>query len=299
MTRARGVDVSVAQGPSVDWAAARAAGVEFAIVKLTEADTGVDPTGLENAARARAAGLAVSFYHYANLHGSPEGQAALFARQIRAAGGADFPPALDLEHVDPRTMRSPLSKADTCVWAVRFVKAMHAEGFPVLRLYSYPSYLFQLMPELASSGLAEITELWIADYSKGASPPEGSVPATHDPSSPLYLHGLWPSWAAWQTHGDDQKGAAPGSPGAPRIPGFPGAVDHDTLNGPLSSGQGPGASLLTSSGVDLSRPLGWLVGLAALGGIGWALGARTEGRKTLASVQIRLRSILASRRRFG
>jgi len=59
-------------------------------------------------------------------------------------------------------------------------------------------------------------------------------------------------------------------------PGGPPPVRDVSVVEP-SIGPGPGPS-----GVDLSRPLGALVGLAALGGVGWALGTRTsQGREAV------------------
>ena len=54
--------------------------------------------------------------------------------------------------------------------------------------------------------------LWMADYSHGEAPAEGSHPFTPLP---------WSTWAMWQTSGDKSS----------RVPGIVGAVDHDVFNG--------------------------------------------------------------------
>ncbi|MGI8311899.1 glycoside hydrolase family 25 protein [Saccharopolyspora hattusasensis] len=65
-----GIDVSHHQGDAFDFAAARAAGIEFAILKATEGGTWIDPQFRRNLAAARSAGMLVAAYHY-QRHGVP------------------------------------------------------------------------------------------------------------------------------------------------------------------------------------------------------------------------------------
>lgn len=60
----KGIDVSHWQG-SVDWAKVRKDGVEFAILKCTEAIKYVDATFSKNKKDARTAGVLLGFYHFA------------------------------------------------------------------------------------------------------------------------------------------------------------------------------------------------------------------------------------------
>lgn len=272
---ARGIDISSAQGPNVDLRKVRDAGRSFVIVKLTDG-LGVDRDAATNMKKARDAGLARSAYHFSSYRNAPEVEAKHFAATIRAMGGVDFPPTLDFESVDPATMRSRLSPEATAQWAVTFLRTMRGEGFDLVWLYSYPSYLKQLGGALIASGLPTECDLWIADYSKGAHPPLGAVPVIFDPKSSWYLPGTWETWACWQTHGDDDKGATPGSAGAPRLPGVPAAVDHDIFNGPpsLLGFDGPVSPLVRPGGTSPAPSLGkGGGGLAVAVGVGVALAA--------------------------
>ena len=91
----RGVDLSRFQ-TSVDWEAARAAGVTFAFIKATEGGDGLDPmfethwTAAGNAGIRRGAYL---FYYHCR---APEDQARWFFRHVPRTPGA-LPPVLDME----------------------------------------------------------------------------------------------------------------------------------------------------------------------------------------------------------
>lgn len=75
---ARGVDVSTWQHPGgqpIDWEAVEAAGVTFALVKITQGVGYVNPWGLADLDDARAAGLLVGAYHYYEV-GAPAAEQA-------------------------------------------------------------------------------------------------------------------------------------------------------------------------------------------------------------------------------
>lgn len=93
MTTTYGTDRSHWQG-IVDDPTVKAAGYEYVIIKATNGANGIDPNYMGNRQRAKAAGLAVGFYHFAEP-GDPVEQAQFFADTIRTVG--DMPPWLDLE----------------------------------------------------------------------------------------------------------------------------------------------------------------------------------------------------------
>jgi len=66
-----GIDVSHYQG-AIDWPSVAAAGKRFAIMKVTEGQTYVDPGYASNHAGARAAALPVSAYHFARPSSAPK-----------------------------------------------------------------------------------------------------------------------------------------------------------------------------------------------------------------------------------
>lgn len=251
-SRAFGIDVASPQG-TVDFTKAKAGGADFAIVQLTRGNIR-DPGSVSRMRAAHDAGLPVLPYHFAILNGSlsPEDQAALFAQAIDDAGGSDGPVALDLEHVDPKTMLSPIGSAPTVEWALRFVREIRSLTGRAVLLYSYPAYLQQLGDALTSSSLPKETRLWIADYSKGIVPSDDAQP--HVPA------GTWDTWTVWQTHGNDNT--PPGS-GQSRIPGVNGAVDTNFVNGSLD------VLLAPDGGGGVLPIIGAGIALLAIGGLAW------------------------------
>jgi len=235
---ARGVDVSSAQGV-IDWAAVKAAGITFAIIKLTEGAAGIDSKAAFNMSGAGTNSILKLAYHFAHYQGDARQQAKFFAQKIKDFGGLDGPPCLDFEQVDSKTNLSPLSKAATCQWAKDFIDEMHNQGFPIVWIYSYPAYLVQLMPDLETSGLASLAQLWIADYgqtvNQSGDVADGAIPVIWKSSTYASVAKLWPTWVCWQTHGNDDL---PKGSGRPRIPGIGNAVDHDRFNGTVKQLKG-------------------------------------------------------------
>jgi lysozyme len=90
-----GIDLSRFQ-TSVDWATARANGVNFAFIKATEGGDQVDPLFSDHWRGARAAGVATGAYHFF-YHCRPAiEQARWFFRHVPRSPGA-LPPVLDME----------------------------------------------------------------------------------------------------------------------------------------------------------------------------------------------------------
>lgn len=101
---AEGVDVSHHQG-TIDWAAARSGGIEFAYIKATEGVGYVDPKVDQHLTGARAAGLVTGLYHFGRPDTNTAAQdAEHFATEVNArsaAGPGSLPPCLDLEERTP------------------------------------------------------------------------------------------------------------------------------------------------------------------------------------------------------
>ncbi|MFF6807076.1 GH25 family lysozyme [Streptomyces sp. NPDC012616] len=123
-----GLDTAKYQHPDgapIDWAAVRAAGVEFATVKATRGLDVTDAYLASDMNAARAVGLAVAPYHFytGTAAGTGTAQADRFIAAVRAAGytgqrPGDLPPVFDLERMDDGSGRCPthLTVADATAW---------------------------------------------------------------------------------------------------------------------------------------------------------------------------------------
>lgn len=149
----QGIDVSNNNG-AVNWAKAKADGVDFAWVKATEGRTFNDSHLLDNLFGARKVGINVGAYHYAQpASNSAESEADHFLRAYRAHPG-DLLPVLDFEvpgGMSPRAMSA---------WAARWMdlvqQGLHVEAV----LYTYPYFLRDKM----DAGMLRGRKLWYADY---------------------------------------------------------------------------------------------------------------------------------------
>lgn len=164
----KGIDVSHYQndrGP-IDWRKLADQGYTFAMIKLTEGQSYIDPEHAKNIAGAKAAGLSVGGYHFARF------QTALAAkeeadhfRSVAIHFDLDYV-ILDIEH--------PEAAGNLTYEASVFMDAISDLGQPLL--YSYPAWIRSHFSE-------EITKypLWIAHY--GVKEPD--------------IH-PWTEWQVWQ-----------------------------------------------------------------------------------------------------
>lgn len=90
-----GTDTSRYQ-TQVDWATARANGINFTFIKATEGADDADPMFRDHWNAARAAGVATGAYHFWYHCAPGRAQAQNFIRRVPKASGA-LPPVLDLE----------------------------------------------------------------------------------------------------------------------------------------------------------------------------------------------------------
>lgn len=90
-----GIDASRYQG-EIDFVTARANGIAFAVLKVTEGGDHLDPGYAINAQRARAAGVPVGGYHFYYFCRTAAEQAHWFIANTPRVSG-DLPPVLDME----------------------------------------------------------------------------------------------------------------------------------------------------------------------------------------------------------
>jgi lysozyme len=197
-----GIDVSYHQG-TVDWPQVAAAGKRFAFVRASAGTLTADTAYATNRPGARAAGLAVGSYHYANPDTAPNdagNEASWFLRNATIASG-DLLPVLDLE------VSNGLDPAALTAWAQTWLSQVSAATGVRPIIYTNAGFWSSSMANtdwFARNGYAV---LWIAHWTTASQP---NVPA-----------GGWGGngWTFWQ-HTD-----------AGTVPGISGPVDLDRFNG--------------------------------------------------------------------
>lgn len=160
-THALGVDVSSWQGQP-DWRQVAASGRSFVYIKAGEGTGTTYPSLDGQYAGARAAGLLVGLYWYADPGQSPEANADAFAAQVNRLGAVPghLPPCLDLE----------TGSGNLAGWAQRFVTRLRQETNAV-RVMVYSSASF-FAGQIGEGWMDPNIALWIAHF--GAPPGQPS-----------------------------------------------------------------------------------------------------------------------------
>jgi GH25 family lysozyme M1 (1,4-beta-N-acetylmuramidase) len=196
-----GIDVSQHQ-KAIDWSRVAGAGKQFAYVRATAGTLTADATYDRNRAGARAAGLTVGSYHYANpqpLADDAAMEAAWFLRNATVASG-DLLPVLDLE------LSNGLAPVALIAWAQTWLETVERATGVKPVIYTTPVFWARSMAGsdwFARNGY----RLWIAHWTRAGGP---AVPAAD-----------WggDGWTLWQVSSTG------------RIPGIRGAVDLDRFAG--------------------------------------------------------------------
>jgi GH25 family lysozyme M1 (1,4-beta-N-acetylmuramidase) len=123
-----GIDTaSVAGNKAINWAAAKAAGCQYAIFRGTY-NTWADPTWKLEADRARAQGVTVGAYLFPVMSvsaPSPQAQVAAFSQAVGPLSPSDLPPTLDVEFSDG-IARTGRSRLELLAWIRAAVAALKA-----------------------------------------------------------------------------------------------------------------------------------------------------------------------------
>jgi GH25 family lysozyme M1 (1,4-beta-N-acetylmuramidase) len=198
-TYIEGIDVSGWQG-TIDFAKVKAAGKSFVIAKATEGDSFTDSTWATNKANARAAGLALTGYHFARPDLNPGttggvAEADWFVSQLGLQAGMLIP-ALDIETAGTNTV------AQMQAWVGAWLDEVYAKTRVRPMIYTSPSFWSTYLGNTTMFADEGYTILWVAHWFV-ASP---TVPANNWGG-----HG----WTFWQY---DDCGS---------VPGISGCVDLD------------------------------------------------------------------------
>lgn len=119
-----GVDFASVDGNKpVDWAAVKAAGTRFVIIRGAYNEW-ADPTYKAEAKRAREAGLLVGSYLFPLMRDttSPDGQVMVFSDSVKLTPG-DLPPVLDVEFPGGLA-KTGMTRVQALEWVRRAVRAM-------------------------------------------------------------------------------------------------------------------------------------------------------------------------------
>ena len=190
-----GIDVSYYQG-NIDWAAVAGAGVEFAIIRVSDGIGFHDPKFAQNWAGAKANGIIRGTYQFFRSDDDPIAQADLLIETMGALDPGDLPPVVDVESTDG--VDNATRAARLQVWLDRVEAAVGAAPIIYTGGYFWQDNVgrdFSRYP------------LWHAGYTGG--------------TCPSTVANQWSDWAFWQF----------GSTG--RVAGISGNVDENRFNGSL------------------------------------------------------------------
>jgi lysozyme len=187
-TLSKGIDVSHYQIPQ-SWQLVANYGVDMCYIKLTQGTSFVDPMALTHANNARAVGINVGFYHFADTTVDAAVEASFFRSHLANVGDYQLLPTLDLE-----VNKSSLTPTQIEAWIQAFLDAF----VDPMMIYSYQPFLDANLPPSHTLGKLP---LWLAQYRA----------VTH-PMLPIG----WTKAALWQTTN------------AGNVPGISTAVDLDT-----------------------------------------------------------------------
>ena len=196
-----GIDVSHWQGV-IDWPAVRAAGKRFAYIKASQDTDFVDDRYATNRAQAKAAGLYVGAYHFAEpsaVANDAQDEADHFVATAGFAKG-ELLPVLDLEST------GGLESSELVTWTKAFVARLHERTGLRAVIYVSPNFWTTRMDDTRWFADNGYPVLWIAHWTTGAP----TVPAANWGSK---------SWTFWQYTSDGS------------VPGITGRVDLDRFRG--------------------------------------------------------------------
>ena len=197
-----GIDVSNWQG-TINWTSVAAAGKKFAYIKASESTDYVDPYYPSNRSHAKAAGLLVGAYHFAQPS-AVAGDAAAEADHFLAAATpthGELLPVLDLERT------GGLSPAALTSWVQAYMgRVLQQTGLHAV-IYCSPNFWKTYMGDTTWFAANGYSVLWIAHWTTATAP---TLPGS-----------AWNSngWTFWQYT----------SSGV--VPGITGRVDLNRYNG--------------------------------------------------------------------
>ena len=149
----KGIDVSYYQ-ERINWSSVKAAGVDYAFIRVSDGSTFVDPRFQENWRGARQAGVKRGAYQFFRSNKDPIVQANLLLDTMGPLQDGDLPPVIDVESTDGQPRATIVAKVQRWVDRVEAVLGVK----PII--YTGP-YFWQ--DQVGSSAFGG-HPLWIAHY---------------------------------------------------------------------------------------------------------------------------------------
>ena len=191
----RGVDVSTYNGV-IDWSTAKAAGIAFAIARISDGVEFLDATFDGNWSAMKAASVVRGAYQYFEPDQDVDAQADLMIAKMATLAPGDLAPTIDVEVTGALTAEQLAARVQR--WIERVADATDRVPMVYTSLRFWSGYV-----DNAGDGS---NPLWVANY--GVSCPLVPLP--------------WTRWAIWQTSGSGT------------VAGIPGDADLDVFNGDLA-----------------------------------------------------------------
>lgn len=202
VTFLEGIDVSTHQG-SIDWGRVAATGKRFAFARASAGTLTVDDTYTRNRAGARAVGIPVGAYHFANPDSAPNDalNEANWFLSLAAPTQGDLIPTLDVEVTNGLSTTALTTWLQT--WLARVTEVTGVRPM----IYTTPNFWKAAVADTAWFAANGYTVLWVAHWTTASAP---TVPA-----------GDWGGngWTFWQYSSNGT------------VPGIDARVDLDRYEG--------------------------------------------------------------------
>jgi GH25 family lysozyme M1 (1,4-beta-N-acetylmuramidase) len=197
-----GLDVSVYQS-TIDWAKVAAAGKKFAIIRASAGSLTADTRYAANRSGAKAAGLPIAAYHFANPDTAPNdalNEANWFLQNATPTHG-EMIPALDVEVTNGLSVSAMQTWVST--WLTRVSSVLGVKPM----IYTSPNFWSTYMGNTTQFADGGYKILWIAHWTSASQP---TVPANNWGGN---------GWTFWQYTSSGT------------VSGISGNVDLDRYNG--------------------------------------------------------------------